>query len=111
MHVVVNRSLFRCSNNATKVPTILECHCPCLRPQEESLEIVFRSLPAGSPGTVEDVTKIIDAILAERGVEVGTSVSGYFCTVQSVVFCAAREQSKRHHLVYIFRRTFDVAVA
>lgn len=56
------------------------CLCPrrmCRRlpssrpPQEESLELVFRSLPAGSPGTVDEVTKIIDAALAERGVEVG----------------------------------------
>ncbi|CAM9456623.1 unnamed protein product [Ectocarpus fasciculatus] len=37
---------------------------------EESLELVFRSLPPGSSGTVDEVTKVIDATLAERGVEV-----------------------------------------
>ncbi|CAM9532778.1 unnamed protein product [Ectocarpus sp. 13 AM-2016] len=45
----------------------------CLRQleiPEESLELVFRSLPSDSSGTVDEVTKVIDATLAERGVEV-----------------------------------------
>ncbi|CAN0515001.1 unnamed protein product [Ectocarpus sp. 12 AP-2014] len=45
----------------------------CLRQldiPEESLELVFRSLPPDSSGTVDEVTKVIDATLAERGVEV-----------------------------------------
>ncbi|CAM9103019.1 unnamed protein product [Ectocarpus sp. 6 AP-2014] len=45
----------------------------CLRQleiPEESLELVFRSLPPDSSGNVDEVTKAIDATLAERGVEV-----------------------------------------
>lgn len=41
--------------------------------QEESLELVFRSLPPGSSATVGDITKTIDATLVERGVEVSAA--------------------------------------
>ncbi|CAM9884619.1 unnamed protein product [Scytosiphon promiscuus] len=45
----------------------------CLRQleiPEESFDLVFRSLPAGSSATVNEVTETIDTILIERGVEV-----------------------------------------
>lgn len=41
-------------------------------PQEESLELVFRSLPPESSGTVDEITKAIDATLVQRGVDVST---------------------------------------
>lgn len=40
--------------------------------KEESLELVFRALPEGSSGSIDDVTEIFDELLAERGVEVST---------------------------------------
>lgn len=59
---------------ASSPPLLIISRFPALAfclPQEESLHLVFRSLPPGSSGTVDEVTKVIGNALDEHGVEVG----------------------------------------
>lgn len=75
-----------------------------LAPQEESLELVCKTIPTCGSGREDgppDVTDVIDAILQERRVEVRRSLASAFTPLRRAIRCPTPASCRAELVIHV----------